>query len=142
VCLCVLVRQLPQLSPTLASTPGLALVVQKGTNCGLTEESATLISKALFILCDLPSLCSPKGSTIILPSIMYLMTGVLKETATQTGDLIFENQPISTVLNCLQSLNSSYFAINSICGSKWIELLQSTLARILDLCKTSKSSII
>ncbi len=142
VCLCVLVRQLPQLSPTLASTPGLALVVQKGANSGLTEESATLIGKALSILCDLPSLCSPKGSTIILPSIMYLMTGVLKETATQTGELIFENQPISTVLNCLQSLNSSYLAKNSICGSKWIELLQSTLARILDLCKTSKSSII
>ena len=138
VCLCVLVRQLPQLSPTLASTPGLGFVVPKGIN----EESAELIGRALQILCDLPLLCSPKGSTVILPSILYLVTGVLKESAHQlNGETNADNQPISSVLTCLRSLGSSSLAKNSICSEKWIELLRSTLAVILDLCKTSKSSI-
>ncbi|CAG2165004.1 unnamed protein product, partial [Oppiella nova] len=138
--LCVLVRQLPQLSPMLANTPGLSLIVPKSSNSRLTKDSAELIGRALHILCDLPLLCSPKGSTVILPSILYLVTGVLRESATQpNGESIADNQPISTVLSCLRSLGSSSLAKNSICGQKWTELLQSTLAVILDLCKTSDS---
>ena len=139
VCLCVLVRQLPQLSPTLATTPGLGFVVPKGMNSRMSNESSELIGRALQILCDLPLLCSPKGSTVILPSVLYLVTGVLKESSTQrNGETNADNQPISTVLSCLRSLGSSSLAKNSICSQKWIELLRSTLAVILDLCKTSK----
>ncbi|CAG2115777.1 unnamed protein product, partial [Medioppia subpectinata] len=126
-------------SPLLANTPGLALTVPK-SSFRLTEESAALIGRALQILCDLPLLCSPKGSTVILPSILYLVTGVLRESSTQmNGVSIADSQPVSTVLSCLRSLSASSLAKNSICGQKWTELLQSTLAVILDLCKTSDS---
>ncbi|XP_054152943.1 HEAT repeat-containing protein 5B-like isoform X2 [Oppia nitens] len=137
VCLCVLVRQMPQLSPVLANTPGLAVIVQKN-NLRLTDESTELIGRSLQILCDLPMLCSPKGSTIILPSILYLVTGVLKESATQLNGEFIDNQPITSVFNCLRTLSSSSLTKNSICSQKWTELLQSTLAVILDLCHTDE----
>lgn len=138
VCLCVLVRQLPQLSPSLACTPGITLNIQKNNSTILNEESAILIGKSLKILSQLPYLCSPKGTVVILPSIMHLITGVLKECALQTGDSISESHIITMVFDCLKSLGSSSFTKNSISRRKWIQLLQSTLASILDWSKTSE----
>ncbi|RWS17916.1 HEAT repeat-containing protein 5B-like protein [Dinothrombium tinctorium] len=136
VCLCILVRQLPKLSPTLANTPGINFLVQKQTSNGMSEESANLIGKALTVLCELPELCSPSGSVVILPSVLYLITGVLKEAWIYDDMQFTEKQPIVSVLECLQKLNSSILARSSICSEKWIELLRSSLATILDVCKT------
>ena len=58
VCLCVLVRQLPGLNPSLPST-GFA---PSRTLLRPTPESTQLVSLALQIIVDLPPLCSPKGT--------------------------------------------------------------------------------
>ena len=59
LCLCVLVRKLPQLGPKLAGTspsgPG-------GSVWTLTDSDCGLVTSALAILSDLPSICSPEGS--------------------------------------------------------------------------------
>ncbi|XP_067099249.1 HEAT repeat-containing protein 5A isoform X1 [Osmerus mordax] len=82
LCLCVLVRKLPQLSPKLAGTspsgPG-------GSVWTLTDSDCGLVTSALAILSDLPSICSPEGSVSILPTVLYLLMGVLRELVQQPG---------------------------------------------------------
>lgn len=76
LCLCVLVRKLPQLSPKLAGTsptgPG-------GSAWTLTDSDCRLVASALCVLSELPSVCSPEGSVSILPTVLYLLLGVLRE---------------------------------------------------------------
>uniref|UniRef100_A0A8C2ZDS5 HEAT repeat containing 5A n=1 Tax=Cyclopterus lumpus TaxID=8103 RepID=A0A8C2ZDS5_CYCLU len=56
LCLCVLVRKLPQLSPKLAGTsPG-------GSVWSLTDSDCQLVASALCVLSELPSICSPEGA--------------------------------------------------------------------------------
>ncbi|KAM6973609.1 HEAT repeat-containing protein 5A [Aplochiton taeniatus] len=93
LCLCVLVRKLPQLSPKLAgsSTAGPA-----GSVWTMTESDCTLVASALAILSDLPSICSPEGSVSILPTVLYLLIGVLRELVQQPsgGELGVSNTPL------------------------------------------------
>uniref|UniRef100_A0A673BWM9 HEAT repeat-containing protein 5A n=1 Tax=Sphaeramia orbicularis TaxID=375764 RepID=A0A673BWM9_9TELE len=63
LCLCVLVRKLPQLSPKLAGTsptgPG-------GSVWTLSDSDCRLVSSALCVLSELPSVCSPEGQTVLI----------------------------------------------------------------------------
>nr|XP_046269809.1 HEAT repeat-containing protein 5A isoform X2 [Scatophagus argus] len=76
LCLCVLVRKLPQLSPKLAGTsptgPG-------GSVWILSDGDCRLVSSALLVLSELPSVCSPEGSVSVLPTVLYLLLGVFRE---------------------------------------------------------------
>ncbi|TKS86123.1 HEAT repeat-containing protein 5A [Collichthys lucidus] len=80
LCLCVLVRKLPQLSPKLAGTsptgPG-------GSVWSLSDSDCQLVSSALCVLSELPFVCSPEGSVSILPTVLYLLLGVLRELVHQ-----------------------------------------------------------
>ncbi|XP_076321914.1 HEAT repeat-containing protein 5B isoform X4 [Tachypleus tridentatus] len=140
VCLCLLVRQLPHISPALANSTGTFGIQAATRSKKLTEESSKLIAATLSVMSELPNLCSPKGSTTVLPTILYLTTGVLKETAVQTTEdrgLVVALPTVSTTLQSLKSLCTSPFTRNKLCASEWLSLLQSALARILDLSKTS-----
>lgn len=59
-CLCLIVRQLPQISPVLASSTGTVVQNAKCTK-KLTKHSASLIISALKVLVQLPTLCSYSG---------------------------------------------------------------------------------
>jgi hypothetical protein len=56
VCLCVLVRHVPNLNPAIPST-GFGTVKYSG----LSDHACQLLSSALLIMADLPALCSPAG---------------------------------------------------------------------------------
>uniref|UniRef100_A0A8C8MN11 HEAT repeat-containing protein 5A n=1 Tax=Oncorhynchus tshawytscha TaxID=74940 RepID=A0A8C8MN11_ONCTS len=58
LCLCVLVRKLPQLSPKLAGSPSGG---QGGSSLSLSDSDCRQVAAALAILSDLPSICSPDG---------------------------------------------------------------------------------
>ena len=154
ICLSILVRQLPQLCPTLASVPEFSFIrnSQKSTNNNyllFNSENAKLIANVLNILTELPSLCSPAGALTILPTVLYLLTGVFAELSvvSQTiyDEKLYEREPILTFLKCIRTLCSSSFIMefehDSEYKSSWIRMLLSAVARILDLCKTSKFSI-
>ena len=110
VCLCVLVRHYPDLSPRAASINSVMAmqvlsrvrVRQLGlSTCRsfipliparpqaksrmkgrrLTDEQSRLVSSALSSLSALPALCSPQGAITVLPSVLWLLTGVLKEAS-------------------------------------------------------------
>ena len=139
LCLCVLVRQFPELSP--ASLTSKYSSNHKRSNLNFSNESATLICTSLQILSFLPLICSAKGSLMILPSILYLTTGVLKESSSNQNN---ETKPIidSSILECLTKLvtcNLSSCQDEDI-ERKWIDYLQSTFARIIDMVKSSSKA--
>ncbi|XP_075387336.1 HEAT repeat-containing protein 5A isoform X2 [Tenrec ecaudatus] len=127
LCVCILVRQLPGLNPKLTGSPG----VQTAKPQMLSEDASKLVSAALAILAELPAVCSPEGSISVLPTILYLTTGVLRETAVKLP----EGHLSSTVAASLQALKgilSSPMARAEKSHAAWTELLRSALTTILD----------
>ncbi|XP_066585201.1 HEAT repeat-containing protein 5B isoform X2 [Prorops nasuta] len=135
VCLCLLVRQIPALNPNPAGTT--AILSRK--KYSPSEDSGKLIASALGIMESLPTLCSPHGAVAILPTLLYLATGVIRETAVRTENDILKTgseAPIHAALHCLKSLIVNKYSRDQRCQEQWTALLQSSLAKIIDLAKT------
>ncbi|XP_031213575.1 HEAT repeat-containing protein 5A [Mastomys coucha] len=127
LCVCILVRQLPELNPKLTGGPGIKASKPKT----LSEEGSRLVNAALVILAELPAVCSPEGSISILPTVLYLTVGVLRETAAKSPG----GQLPSTVTASLQALKgilTSPMARAEKSHEAWTSLLQSALATVLD----------
>uniref|UniRef100_A0A8C3ITL1 HEAT repeat-containing protein 5A n=1 Tax=Chrysemys picta bellii TaxID=8478 RepID=A0A8C3ITL1_CHRPI len=129
LCVCILVRQLPQLNPKVTGSPA----VKAGKPQLLSESGSRLVSAALVILSDIPSVCSPEGRMCVsvLPTILYLIIGVLRETAVKLPD----GQLPLTVAASLQALKgilSSPMARAEKSRTAWTELLRSALVTVLD----------
>lgn len=150
---CVLIRQLPDLSPQLANTPGLSSIIvnqRKAFETRINSENARLVGSATHLLTLLPNLCKARTSVVILPTVLYLVTGVLKECSDfirqqcsngqqqPVASFDYEAEPLSSLVSGLQNLCLSKFIDNHVCRPQWIQLLQSTLARLLDICKSSE----
>ncbi|NWV47486.1 HTR5A protein, partial [Daphoenositta chrysoptera] len=127
LCVCILVRQLPQLNPKLTCSPA----VQPGKHLLLSEDGSRLVAAALVILSDVPAVCSPEGSVSVLPTILYLIIGVLKETAVklQDGQLPLT---VTASLQALKGLLSSPMARAEKSQKAWTDLLRSALVTVLD----------
>lgn len=133
VCLCLLVRQLPALSPTPNS-----IIVNSLRLTQNSTESGRLIAAAVSTMENLHKLCSPKGAQSIMPTILYLTTGVIKEIAMKhvnNHNNIANNIAVQAALHCLKVLATDRYSNDSRCDS-WHKLLQSALAKIIDLAKT------
>ncbi|XP_074886420.1 HEAT repeat-containing protein 5A isoform X2 [Buteo buteo] len=127
LCVCILVRQLPQLNPKLTCSPA----VQSGKHLLLSEDGSRLVAVALVILSDVPAICSPEGSVSVLPTILYLIIGVLKETAVKLRD---GQLPLTVAasLQALKGLLSSPMARAEKSRTAWTDLLRSALVTVLD----------
>nr|XP_054304283.1 HEAT repeat-containing protein 5A isoform X2 [Pongo pygmaeus] len=127
LCVCILVRQLPELNPKLTGSPG----VKARKPQMLSEDGSRLVSAALVILSELPAVCSPEGSISILPTILYLTIGVLRETAVKLpgGQL---SSTVAASLQALKGILSSPMARAEKSRTAWTDLLRSALTTILD----------
>ncbi|NXO93278.1 HTR5A protein, partial [Certhia brachydactyla] len=127
LCVCILVRQLPQLNPKLTCSPA----VPPGKHLLLSEDGSRLVAAALVILSDIPAICSPEGSVSVLPTILYLIIGVLKETAVKLRD---GQLPLTVAasLQALKGLLSSPMARAEKSQNAWTDLLRSALVTVLD----------
>uniref|UniRef100_A0A8U8C8B5 HEAT repeat-containing protein 5A n=1 Tax=Geospiza parvula TaxID=87175 RepID=A0A8U8C8B5_GEOPR len=127
LCVCILVRQLPQLNPKLTCSPA----VPPGKHLLLSEDGSRLVAAALVILSDVPAICSPEGSVSVLPTILYLIIGVLKETAVKLRD---GQLPLTVAasLQALKGLLSSPMARAEKSQNAWTDLLRSALVTVLD----------
>ncbi|XP_047593892.1 HEAT repeat-containing protein 5A isoform X6 [Lutra lutra] len=127
LCVCILVRQLPGLNPKLTGSPG----VKAAKPQVLSEDGSRLVSAALVILSELPAVCSPEGSISILPTILYLTIGVLRETAVKLpgGQL---SSTVAASLQALKGILSSPMARAEKSHTAWTDLLRSALTTILD----------
>ncbi|KAL3290046.1 hypothetical protein HHI36_023417 [Cryptolaemus montrouzieri] len=134
VCLCLLVRQLPSLSPSPNST-----IVNSLRITQTLDESGKLIASALSCMENLHKLCSPQGAVAILPTILYLTTGVIKESATKNvneGTVLASNACVQAALHCLKILAVDRYCSDPRSCDSWQKLLQSALAKVIDLAKT------
>lgn len=127
LCVCILVRQLPELNPKLTGSPGVKATKPQM----LSEDGSRLVSAALVILSELPAVCSPEGSISILPTILYLTIGVLRETAVKLpgGQL---SSTVAASLQALKGILSSPMARAEKSQAAWTDLLRSALTTVLD----------
>ncbi|XP_054977873.1 HEAT repeat-containing protein 5B [Sorex araneus] len=120
----LLVRHLPQLSAKVSPS-------RAGPRARLSEESARLVAATVTTLSDLPSLCSPAGCLTVLPTILFLMARILKDTAVTSA----ENQvplPVTAALQGLKSIVTLSPARTEDTRRQWTALIRSTLACILE----------
>ncbi|ELK17059.1 HEAT repeat-containing protein 5A [Pteropus alecto] len=127
LCVCILVRQLPELNPKLTGSSGVKATKPQM----LSEDGSRLVSAALVILSELPAVCSPEGSISILPTILFLTIGVLRETAVRLpgGQL---SSTVAASLQALKGILSSPMARAEKSHTAWTDLLRSALTTVLD----------
>uniref|UniRef100_A0A673MVY8 HEAT repeat-containing protein 5A n=1 Tax=Sinocyclocheilus rhinocerous TaxID=307959 RepID=A0A673MVY8_9TELE len=127
LCLCTLVRKLPQLSPKLAGSP----TGWGGHICSLSSTDCRLVTSALAILSELPSICSPEGSVSVLPTVLYLLLGVLREAV--KGSVGAESgQLVPGILQALRTVLTSPMSRAEKSRGAWAELLRCALHTLLD----------
>uniref|UniRef100_A0A2I2ZH32 HEAT repeat-containing protein 5B n=1 Tax=Gorilla gorilla gorilla TaxID=9595 RepID=A0A2I2ZH32_GORGO len=130
----ILVRHMPHLSTKVSDSPS-----HIATKTRLSEESARLVAATVTILSDLPSLCSPAGCMTILPTILFLVARILKDTAIKSAD----NQvppPVSAALQGIKSIVTLSMAKTEAGVQKqWTALIRSTLACILEYSQPEDS---
>ncbi|XP_029962022.1 HEAT repeat-containing protein 5B isoform X2 [Salarias fasciatus] len=130
----ILVRHLPQLNTRVKESPShVPLRPQR-----LPEESARLVANTVSILAELPSLCSPAGSMTILPTVLFLITGVLRETAVKTPDSSVP-VPVSAALQGIKTIITSPLAREESMQAEWTGLVRSSLASVLEYSQPDES---
>lgn len=67
---------------------------------------------------------------------MYLTTSVMKEIASKTGLSKSNNVAVTTCLHSLRSVVSHRYCSDIRSSAQWKSLLQSTMAKLIDLAKT------
>jgi hypothetical protein len=75
----------------------------------------------------------------ILPTLLYLTTGVIRETAIRSENNIIKTgseTPVHAALHCLKNLAINKYSRDPRSQEQWTILLQSALAKIIDLAKT------
>ncbi|XP_042598368.1 HEAT repeat-containing protein 5A isoform X1 [Cyprinus carpio] len=133
LCLCMLVRKLPQLSPKLAGSP----TGRGGQTCFLSNTDCRLVTSALAILSELPSICSPEGSVSVLPTVLYLLLGVLREAV--KGSVGAESgQLVPGILQALRTVLTSPMSRAEKSHGAWTELLRCALHTLLESWHTDK----
>ena len=84
------------------------------------------------------------GALAILPTILYLTTGVIKETATKNihdPTVMANTVPVTSALHCLRTLATDRYCKEEKSAEEWQKLLQSALAKVIDLAKTGEFSV-
>lgn len=75
----------------------------------------------------------------ILPTLLYLTTGVIRETAVQSENSIIKTgseTPIHAALHCLKTFATNKYSRDPRSQDPWNTHLQSALAKIIDLAKS------
>uniref|UniRef100_A0A3P9KXT8 HEAT repeat-containing protein 5B n=2 Tax=Oryzias latipes TaxID=8090 RepID=A0A3P9KXT8_ORYLA len=123
----ILVRHLPQLNSRVKESPShVPLRPQR-----LPEESARLVANTVSILAELPLLCSAAGGMTILPTVLFLITGVLRDTAIKTPDNSVP-PPVAAALQGIKVILTSPMARVESIQTRWTALVRSSLASVLE----------
>lgn len=71
------------------------------------------------------------GSMTILPTVLFLITGVLRETAVKTADNSVP-VPVSAALQGIKTIITSPLARVESLQTQWTSLVRSSLASVLE----------
>lgn len=142
VTLCLLARHCPELNPsqTTRLTNDKTMTSQSTNgNYRLNDDNNMLVALALQALESLPGLCTAEGSVKILPTILYLTTGVIQEMSSKSihdNTILANCASIQAALHLLKAMATDKYASDEKSKDEWQKFLQSALAKIIDLTKT------
>ncbi|XP_065086888.1 HEAT repeat-containing protein 5B isoform X2 [Ochlerotatus camptorhynchus] len=144
VVLCLLARQIPAMSPSQSARVAneqlqRQMAQTKNGQFKLSEDNSLLVATAINCMADLTRLCSPTGAISVLPTMLYLTTGVIKEVATKSVNdetIIANSNIIQAALQLLKTLATDRYSKHDLSAEDWRKLLQSSLGKIIDLTKT------
>lgn len=145
VTLCLLARHCPELNPsqtTRLTNDKMMSSQSSNGNFRLNDDNNMLVALALHAMEDLPSLCTPEGSVKILPTILYLTTGVLQEMATKSihdNTILANCASLQAALYLLKAMAVDKYASDEKSADEWRKFMQSALAKIIDLTKTGSN---
>ncbi|TKR87612.1 hypothetical protein L596_011984 [Steinernema carpocapsae] len=139
VCLCLLVRQIPQInSAQMKSKANVPLHYRKYAR--LPMESYELIRHAIQVLVRVPHLCSVDGQLVVLPTVLYLIMGVLRESSRIDSDQLIPDAPPGHVsvaaAASMQALRTLALAIpdkKAGVTEHWATIMRSTLLSLVNL---------
>ncbi|XP_041982599.1 HEAT repeat-containing protein 5B isoform X2 [Aricia agestis] len=126
VCVCLLVRRLPRLSPM--KQEGTVGVI--GVKKGLGVHGDTLLVKTLGCMAELTTLTSPQGALSVLPTLLYLGTEVLSggPVAAEGGVALLERCGGCSAARLLPHTRAQHD-----------RLLQATLAKLVERVKCEEA---
>lgn len=122
VCLCLLAKYYPALDPSSSSA-------RNYTQMKAAKVDQDLVASSLDVMALVPSICSPQGSLAVLPTLLHLVTIVLKE-----GQDI-ESASVQAALRCLREFSCHPYSKLGDTQAAYGRLLQSCAARLLDWAK-------
>lgn len=134
VCLCIFVRYIPSMNSSISSTNE---IYQKSSI--LNDDNCMLISSGLQCTESLLYICSPKGAVSILSTILYMTTMIINELARKTikdSLAIADSIAVKSALQCLKSVCIHKYAEDEKSSKAWKQLIQSSLATIIDMSRT------
>lgn len=82
-----------------------------------------------------PAVFASSGSMTILPTILFLITGVLRETAVKTAGNVMP-LPVSAALQGIKTIITSPLARVEKIHKQWSSLVRSSLASVLEYSQT------
>nr|CAD2201352.1 unnamed protein product [Meloidogyne enterolobii] len=95
--MCILARQIPQVNLPQAKVR--ILTPLQTRKCGhLSTESDELIHSTVDLLPQLTSFCCTDGLMVILPSLLNLLFGILRECSSQEDDNQQQSKAISSAI--------------------------------------------
>uniref|UniRef100_A0A914GR10 HEAT repeat-containing protein 5B n=1 Tax=Globodera rostochiensis TaxID=31243 RepID=A0A914GR10_GLORO len=101
VCMCVLTRQIPQIN-TVQAKSRLLMTPLRGQRGGrLSAESDELIHSVVVLLPHLLNLCCSEGQLVVLPSLLNILLGTIRETSSS-----FVNPPNPSSKSSFNSISS------------------------------------
>ena len=105
-------RYEPAIAPqVVSSAPSLLAAPRSNPPLSLRHQ---LLSDTVALCSTLPDLCSPAGGVAILPTVLFLTTGVLREVGHKVSCLSSENKsPPDTVSQCSVDTEDTFHS-NSI----------------------------
>ncbi|KAK0412174.1 hypothetical protein QR680_006073 [Steinernema hermaphroditum] len=139
VCLCLLVRQIPQINSALMKSKAMTpLHFRKYAR--LPMESYELIRVAIQALVLVPQLCSIDGQLVVLPTVLYLMMGILRESSRIDSDQLIPDAPPGTVsvaagasMQALRALAVAVPEKKTGAMEHWATIMRSTLLSLVNL---------
>uniref|UniRef100_A0A034VSR0 HEAT repeat-containing protein 5A n=1 Tax=Bactrocera dorsalis TaxID=27457 RepID=A0A034VSR0_BACDO len=149
VCLCVFVRQIPSMNPSVASKLSTIqfkqeLAAKSNTSQSffsvLAEDNGMLVASGLQCVEDLTALCSPKGALTILPTIVFMTTSIMREIANKSAidtTILANTGSVQAALHTLKSVCTDRWANHELISAEWMAILQSALATVIDMTKTA-----
>ncbi|CAJ0939252.1 unnamed protein product, partial [Mesorhabditis belari] len=114
LCLCVLVRQMPQLNSSAVMKSRSTAPLHQRRFGRLSAESARLVQSAVRLLSQVPSLLHPSALPPTLPVILHLCLGVLRESSRIDESSIVPDLPPGHLTSIA---TAAIQAIRTLCSS-------------------------